>query len=151
MVEISKAWSPKVGIGLPTPNPYVTNTDIHTGVGREVIYRKLNNIQLDSISWADGLPLSEVIRWLNEQAKARDPEKKGINFVFNPNVEAASVARHRRRRSRRPAVPAFPARSPARSRPIQLNPATGLPEAAAAGGTATSVDPSTINVKLAIE
>ncbi len=50
MVEISKAWSPKVGIGLPVPNPYVTNTDVHTGVGREVIYRKLNSIQLDSIS-----------------------------------------------------------------------------------------------------
>ena len=25
--------------------PYVTNTDVHTGVGREVLYRKLNNIQ----------------------------------------------------------------------------------------------------------
>src|ERR1035438_8214957 len=54
IVQISKAWSPKVGIGLPVPNPYVTNTDIHTGVGREVLYRKLDNIRLDSISWADG-------------------------------------------------------------------------------------------------
>ncbi len=132
LVEIAKAWSPKVGIGLPVPNPYVTNTDIHTGVGREVIYRKLNNIRLDNIPWADGLPLSEVIRWLNEQAKARDPEKKGVNFIFNPNVEAPSVASTGGGGpGGQGAFPggqgAFPGAAPV---PGQINPATGLPEAA---------------------
>jgi tetratricopeptide (TPR) repeat protein len=86
IVQVVKEWSPKMGIGLPVPNSYVTNTDVHTGVGREVLYRKLNNTRLDSISWSDGLPLSEVIRYLTEQSRLRDPDKKGINFIFNPNV-----------------------------------------------------------------
>ena len=92
MVQVEAAWSPKIGIGLPVPNPYLTNTDVHTSVGREVLYRKLNNIRLDTIPWQDGLPLSEVIRYLTEQSRLRDPDKKGINFIFNPNVEASSSA-----------------------------------------------------------
>ena len=136
MVQVAKAWSPKVGIGLPVPNSYVTNTDIHTGVGREVIYRKLNNLRLDTISWPDGLPLSEVIRYLIDQSKARDPDKKGINFIFNPNVESASAA-------------GGPGAGPGVPGPLNAN--TGLPEApAASGGAPESVDASTINVKLAL-
>ncbi len=86
MVQVEKAWNPKVAIDLPVPNPYVTNTDIHTGTGREAIYSKLNRIQIDAVSWDDGLPLSEVIRYLAEQSKTRDPDKIGINFLFNPNM-----------------------------------------------------------------
>ena len=64
MVHVAKAWSPKVGIGLPVPNPYITNTDVHTGVGREALYRKLNNTRLDTISWPDGRPVSEwTVEW----------------------------------------------------------------------------------------
>ena len=38
----------------------------------------------------DGLPLSEVIHYLAEQPSCAT-DKKGINFIFNPNVEASSV------------------------------------------------------------
>lgn len=88
MVQVEKAWTPKVGIGLPVPNPYVTNTDVHTSAGAEAIYNKLDSIRINSVAWQDGLPLSEVIRYLEEQSKLRDPEKVGINFIFNPNVSA---------------------------------------------------------------
>ena len=38
------------------------------------------------------LPLSEVVRFLKEESKARDPEKQGINFYVNSyldNVQSA--------------------------------------------------------------
>jgi beta-lactamase regulating signal transducer with metallopeptidase domain len=91
-VQVPNAWSPEVGIGLPVPNPYGTNKDIHTSPEREINYRKLNSLRLESISWSNGLPLSEVIRYLAEQSKLRDPDKKGIQFLFNPNVDAGMTA-----------------------------------------------------------
>ena len=83
-------YSPKVDIRLPVTNSPVTNTDIHTSSGREMIYRKLNSLRLEYVSWSNGLPLSEVLRYLAEQSKLRDPDKKGINFIYNPS-EAAST------------------------------------------------------------
>ncbi|HZF01510.1 MAG TPA: hypothetical protein VE344_06395 [Methylomirabilota bacterium] len=130
MVQVAKAWSPKVGIGLPVPNPYVTNTSIHTSVSREKIYDKLAQIHLN-ISWPDGLPLSEVMRNLYDQSKIRDPDQKGVNFLFNPNQESAGAAAGN-----------------APGGPVAVNPNTGLPPATATGGEA--IDPSTINVKLTL-
>jgi hypothetical protein len=57
-----------------------------------MIYSKLKSLRLESVSWPDGRPLSEVIRYLNEQSKLLDPEKKGINFMFKPNVAAKTNA-----------------------------------------------------------
>jgi beta-lactamase regulating signal transducer with metallopeptidase domain len=79
-------------VGLPVPNPYVTNTDVHTNPGREMIYRKLNSLRLESVSWPDGKPLTEVIGYLAEQSKLLDPDKKGISFLFNPNEAAKTNA-----------------------------------------------------------
>jgi hypothetical protein len=82
-----KAGEKPVNRGLlPTTN------FVHTGDGREVIYSKLNRIQFDKVSWPEGLPLSEVLRNLNDQTKFSDPDKKGINFTFHPNAPAASAA-----------------------------------------------------------
>jgi beta-lactamase regulating signal transducer with metallopeptidase domain/type II secretory pathway component GspD/PulD (secretin) len=53
--------------------------------GRQLIFQKLDQIVLDEILW-DGLPLREVVRDLNEQARLRDPDKRGINFITNPKV-----------------------------------------------------------------
>ena len=133
MVQVEKAWTPKVGIGLPVPNPYVTNTDVHTSAGAEDIYNKLNSIRIDSVSWQDGLPLSEVIRYLEDQSKLRDPEKVGINFLFNPNVSAPPVS---------PA--AF---QPGAPTPIGAN---GLPETQGTQPTETTVDPTSITIKLSL-
>jgi hypothetical protein len=134
MVQVENAWVKPVNRGLlPEPNPYALTNFVHTGDGREVIYSKLARIRLDKVSWPEGLPLSEVLRNLSDQTKLRDPDKKGINFMFNPNAGAASTA----------AAPAGGATT--------IDPATGLPVAGptgAAGGE--PVDPSAINIKLAL-
>jgi len=135
MVQVEKAWNPKVGIGLPVPNPYFTNKDVHTSVGTEGIYSKLNRIQIDSVSWADGLPLSEVIRYLSEQSKIRDPDKIGINFLFNPNVESSTDTT-----GAEGGVPGAPV-------PLGAN---GLPETAGAAPSETTVDPTSVNIKLSL-
>jgi len=134
MVQVENAWVKPINRGLlPEPNPYALTNIVHTGNGREVIYSKLNHIPIDKVSWPEGLPLSEVLRNLSDQAKLRDPDKKGINFIFNPNAAAASAA----------TTPAGGATT--------INPATGLPETApAAAGGGESVDASSINVKLTL-
>jgi type II secretory pathway component GspD/PulD (secretin)/beta-lactamase regulating signal transducer with metallopeptidase domain len=122
--EVAKAWSPKVGIGMPVPNPYVTNNDVHTSPAREAIYKKLNLIRLDSVPWFNGISLSEAMRFMTEQSKLLDPEKIGINFVYVPSAEPGMSAA---------------------AIPTHLDPATGRLETTPA---TTTVDASTINVKL---
>jgi hypothetical protein len=39
----------------------------------------------------DGLVLSEVIKYLRDESIKRDPDKKGINFLINPHVDAADL------------------------------------------------------------
>lgn len=87
MAQVEKQWVlPTSSTQLPSPNPYATNILIYTGPGRQTIVDKLNRIRLDNVNF-DGLPLSEVLRQLSEQAKLRDPERKGINFLVNPNPD----------------------------------------------------------------
>jgi hypothetical protein len=89
MVDVEKAWEkPKPNTLLPTPNPAANTNLIYTGSGRQIIMSKLDRIRLDNVLY-DGLPLSEVIRTLNEQARLRDPDKKGINFLINPNGDTS--------------------------------------------------------------
>jgi beta-lactamase regulating signal transducer with metallopeptidase domain len=60
----------------------VANTNrVYTSAARQRIYEKLNNIVFDKISFP-GLPLSEVIRNLNEQTERRDPDQEGVNFLM---------------------------------------------------------------------
>src|SRR5258708_1083093 len=55
-----------------------------TGQGRQIIEEKLVRIRLEQFR-ADGWPLGEVVRFLTDEARRRDPEKKGINFVLTSN------------------------------------------------------------------
>jgi hypothetical protein len=48
---------------------------------------KLKQIVLEEVRF-DGLPLSEVLSSLSQEARKRDPDKKGINFLINPNLPA---------------------------------------------------------------
>ena len=59
--------------------------------GRQAIINKLESIRLDSVSY-DGLPLGEVVINLREEAKKRDPDKKGINFLMNQNLDPGEAA-----------------------------------------------------------
>ena len=70
---------------------------------REAMAQKLDSILIEELS-ADNLPLNEVVRYLQDMARARDSEKQGINFIL-----------------------ASPAADPVR--PSSIDPATGLPVA----------------------
>jgi hypothetical protein len=69
--------------------------------GKQQIENKLNQILFNEVLY-DGLPLSEVVRDLSDQARRRDPAKQGLNFVIT-------------------SVPAVPAPS------NSIDPTTGLP------------------------
>jgi Mg-chelatase subunit ChlD/type II secretory pathway pseudopilin PulG len=60
---------------------------VRTGGSRQIIASKLNGIRLESLN-LNGVTLGEVVQVLNEEAKKRDPEKKGIHFILNPNLPA---------------------------------------------------------------
>lgn len=133
IVQVERAWELPVNSVTNLSNPYFMTNLVYTGQGREAIYSKLNRIQLDNVQF-QSLPLSEVIRYLREQAQLRDPDKQGINFLFNPNVEA---------------IPATAVTGPGGpgggGPPAAINPANGLPEEPAAA-TAQQADATQINV-----
>jgi hypothetical protein len=56
------------------------------GEGRQAIKIKLASIRLDVFK-VENLPLGEVLNNLRAEAKRRDPEKRGLNFVLSPNFE----------------------------------------------------------------
>ncbi len=123
VVQVEQAWETPVERELlPVPNPYARGNLVYTSKGRQIIVSKLDRIPIDSAGF-DGLPLSEVVRWLSEEAKKRDPEKRGINFIINPNAEtggptAASTA---------------------------IDPTTGLP---VAGAAPESADINAVTIKI---
>ena len=122
VVEIERAWARSVKRdALPVPNPYATTNLIYTGKGRQAIVGKLDRIRMDTVLFQK-LGLSEVIKNLSEEAKKRDPERKGINFMVDPNAVAAA---------------------PAAAGPI--DPTTGSP-AAAAPAEATDINTVSINI-----
>jgi len=67
------------------------NTPADAGRDRQAIMKKLESIRLDTVRY-DGLPLSEVVNNLRDEAKKVDPEKKGINFLLNQNMDPGEVA-----------------------------------------------------------
>jgi tetratricopeptide (TPR) repeat protein len=132
IVDVQRDWEmPKNSV--PAPNSYATNNLVFTGAGRQAIVSKLDRIRLDTVMY-DGLPLSEVVRNLDEQTKSRDPEKKGINFLINPNVDNSALG------ATAASTPGLGATT--------INPATGLPEAAAPTGGGESVDVNSVVIKI---
>jgi type II secretory pathway component GspD/PulD (secretin) len=137
MEQVEKQWVlPTSTAVLPVPNPYATNKLIYTGPGRQAIVDKLNRIHLDNVAY-DGVPLSEVLRQLSEKVRLSDPERKGINFVINPNQDQSGAA------VAAPTAgfggPGFPGIPGANA----VDPATGLPPAAGAipGGAPAGGEP----------
>jgi general secretion pathway protein D len=91
MVEVQEAWNDSVKrYSLQVPNPIALTNLINTSANRQGIMSKLDRIRLDTVSY-DALPLSEVIRNLSDEVKRRDPSKRGINFLINPNPETVSM------------------------------------------------------------
>jgi hypothetical protein len=108
---------------------------VYTGSGRQSIYSKLNNIQMDTVNYPS-LPLNEVIHQLSEQTLQRDPEKRGINFMFNPNIETI------------PSSATTPGLEGRGGPAANINPQTGLPEQAATAPQAA--DATQININLSL-
>ena len=146
MVDVEKAWEkPKPNTSLPSPNQAAITNLIYTGTGRQTIISKLDRIRLPNVFY-DGLPLSEVIRNLSEQARLIDPDKKGINFLINPNGDTSVPV----------ATPGVgggfggPPGGFGGQNPVAVDPATGLP--LNQGQTATAgpepVDLNTVIIKI---
>lgn len=85
MVQVEYAWETKLPT-LPDANPYARTNTIYTGRGRQQIANKLDRIRLNELKF-EGLPLSEVVKTLEEQSRLRDPEKKGINFIISSSID----------------------------------------------------------------
>ena len=132
LVDVGPAWEPSTSRReLPIPNPYASDTRIYTSQGRQRIVSKLNQIRLDNVFF-DGLPLGEVIKVLSDEAKKRDPDKKGINFIINPNAPA-------------PVIQAAPITDP--NTGLQLPPAPV--EAVDVSGISIKLNPALTDVRLA--
>jgi len=93
LVDIKKAWnSPILRDQLPKANPFGTTNLVHTSKGAQMIRSKLDRILLQETPPFDGLPLSEVLKYLREESVKRDPDKRGINFIINTHVDSAPPA-----------------------------------------------------------
>jgi tetratricopeptide (TPR) repeat protein len=123
LLEVDKAWNDPVKRDLlPTPNIYARTNFVHTGKGRQAIYSKLERIRLDQLTY-DGLPLGEVVKSLSEEAKKRDPDRRGINIIVSQNADPPSAP------------------------PAPIDPATGLPVATGAAA-AEPVDLATATIRI---
>lgn len=88
VVDVEKAREiPAKRDGLPVPNPYVrTNASKVMTPQRQRILQKLDQVVIKELFF-DGLPLNEVVRFLQEESVKQDPEKRGINFIINSNLD----------------------------------------------------------------
>ncbi len=124
MLEVDRSWrgdSSRREL-LPQPNSYARTNLVHTSNARQALYAKLDRIHLDQFQ-ADGLPLSEVIKSLSDEARKRDPDKRGVNFLLGGSIDP---------------VTAGPA----------IDPATGLP--VAPGGEVADIGSTTIKIMPAL-
>jgi type II secretory pathway component GspD/PulD (secretin)/beta-lactamase regulating signal transducer with metallopeptidase domain len=86
--EVPKAWSPKVGIGMPVPNPYVTNADTHTPSGRDPTAPQfeMRVFKVDTNAFASGL---RGVRNL----QTNDIVTMAINFFGKMGVDLSAPGR----------------------------------------------------------
>ena len=96
MTEIEQEWlRPMKGDLLPVPNPYARTNLINTSPGRQLVQSRLNRIRLTETpkTW-DNMELNVVLQQLGEEARKRDPDQQGVNFLIsstsgNPSPAAA--------------------------------------------------------------
>ena len=131
LVEVEQAWDKPVQRDqLPVPNPHARANLVNTSKGRQAIIAKLGTIRLDEVLY-DGLPLGEVLKTLSIEAKKRDPDKRGINFMLNPHVQASFAT-----------PSAFPGAA------VPIDPTTGLPTTTSTVSGGEQVDLNTIAIKI---
>ena len=92
MVEVEQAWNPPLAREkMPPGNPFARTNTVHTGPGRRLIYSKLDKIRIDKVEFP-GVPLIEVVNYLDTEVRLRDPDKRGINFILAPTVDSQAPA-----------------------------------------------------------
>jgi Flp pilus assembly secretin CpaC/tetratricopeptide (TPR) repeat protein len=92
MLQVEQAWNvPLRRETLPMANPFAKTNLVNTSPMRQRIYQKLDLIVLNEVLY-DGIPLSEVVKDLNEEARKRDPARVGINFIINSQVDVPAQA-----------------------------------------------------------
>jgi len=122
LLEVDRAWNPPVKRdALLSPNPVLGSNTIYTSKGRQAIHSKLDRIRIDSLTY-DGLPLGEVVKSLSEEARRRDPDRRGINIIVSANADPPSAP------------------------PAPIDPATGLP--VATGAVAEPIDLATTTIRI---
>ena len=122
LLEVDRAWNPPLKRdALLSPNPLLGSNIVYTSKGRQAIYSKLDRIRLDSLTY-DGLPLGEVVKSLAEEARRRDPDRRGINIIVSANADPPSAP------------------------PAPIDPATGLP--VATGAVAEPIDLATTTIRI---
>ncbi len=108
---------------LSQPGAYARTNLIFTGRGRSIIASKLDRIRLDEAQSA-GAPLTEVLKQVAEEARRRDPDGRGVNFVFNGNIDGSTGG-------------------------LAVDPATGLPVSTQTNGMTLRTGLSLTDVRLA--
>ncbi len=87
LMQVEQEWPLSLSRDLlEVPNPYAKNKNVNTSPERQVLYKKLKSIKLGAFQ-IDGLPLSEVVKQLSEEAKKRDPDLKGVNFLVSSTID----------------------------------------------------------------
>lgn len=87
---------PTLATGLPqvysTNETRVTSNSSHSGgwLGQQIIKTKLEGITVPVFEFHDGT-LADLVEYLEEQARAQDPEHKGLNFIINETETAPRV------------------------------------------------------------
>jgi hypothetical protein len=114
--EAAEAFRRRYGLDASGPRPSAARRE-DSQHGAQLA-AKLREMVMAEVSF-DGLPLGDVLQFLSEESRKLDPEKKGMNFLINPNP-------------------------PSLASPAPIDPATGLPMAASLG---EPVDISTVVVK----
>lgn len=133
MLKVDQAWNvPLQRVHLPNGNPFANTNLVYTGKGRHLIYQKLDKIMLNEVLY-DGIPLSEVVKDLSDEAKKRDPEKRGINFIINSQVD----------------IPAAPAQLPQFDASGQPLPAQPPPEPVDLNNVIIKINPALHDIRLA--
>jgi beta-lactamase regulating signal transducer with metallopeptidase domain len=119
--DFARRYGLPSGAATPAANPFAPQGAPGTPPRGGKLEAKLKEIVLDEVK-LEGLPLNEVLNFLSDESRKRDPEKKGINFLLNPNPPLIQAAIS------------------------SVDPATGLPIA----GPIETIDISSISVKFNI-
>ena len=84
--EVGRTWTNPVNRELlPEPIRFA-RTNLERG--SQAMIARLKAIRLDRIDY-DAVPLSQVVIRLNDEARKRDPEKRGVHFLLNQDIGEA--------------------------------------------------------------